>query len=152
MMIAGDLLAMLTGGIFHSAYLATPPVEAERTTVLDLKLRPKVIALLEKYGKEVTFTVSPEPTYDATTGKNTAGSPTLYVKKVSPPEPCKIEFVAGELTQVGDIEVILGAKDLPFTPVLTMPVTIDGVVWKIVAVRPMYSGELIAAYTLHLRK
>ena len=152
MIVSGDLIATVSGGLFKTAYLATAPYESGRTTMLDLKIRASAFNLIAKVGKQVTFTLYPSAAYDPTDGETTKGSPTQYVKKVSPPSAYKEMYIDGEIIRKGDCRVILPAKDLEFTPEVGIEVTIDTVVWKIVGLKPVYSGEQVAAYTLQLRK
>ena len=123
-------------------------------TDLDTRLIPRVLELITKYGKDVTFKTFPSATYTPTTGKTTPGAETDYSEKVTPPEPYEDKFIDGEIVQIGDCRVYLAASGLAFTPEKGMEVEFDaeGITWRIVRIMPVYTGESIAMYGLQLRR
>ena len=81
------------------------------TTVLDTKLLPKVLAVLEKYGRTVTITIETK-TKNWTTGLIETSTATHSVK-CSPPEPLDVRYVPGDVIQHGDMVTLFAAQDLP---------------------------------------
>ena len=123
------------------------------TTALDTTLPPRVLEVVNKYGKTVTITVT-SSTINVALGKIASSSETTYSKKVSPPAPYKSRYIDGTMIQAHDLQCILPASGLGFTPSLSdeMTVTMDSVVWSVKGFDPMYSGDDVAAYRLQLRK
>lgn len=121
-------------------------------TTLDTKLIAEVYTIAQTYGKEVTFQEVGSAVYDPSTGKTTESSITNHAVKVTPPSPYSHRLVDGDLIQVRDVQVTLPAKNLTFTPVQAMQVTIDGEAFDIVEIMPLYSGAQICAYDLQLRQ
>ena len=121
-------------------------------TALDVRLIPKVLEIVERLGKRVTFTVAPPAAYNPDTGEAAQVAAATYSKKVSPPDLYHESLVNGDNIRKGDVRVWLPAGGLEFTPVINASVTIDGTVWTVMDVQPVYSGEKIAIYGLQLRK
>ena len=121
-------------------------------TILDDKLIAEVYNIAQTYGKTVVFQEIGSSVYDPTTGKTTNSSLTNHSVKVTPPSPYSHRLVDGDLIQVRDVQTLLPAKDLTFTPVQGMQVTIDSEVFDIVEIMPLYSGASICGYDLQLRQ
>lgn len=121
-------------------------------TTLDDRLIPRVLEIVKRYGKTVTFTVPGAQAYDPATGKNTITGATTYTKQVTPPQGYSPTLVDKDLADKGDLQVFLPAMGLEFTPNTVMKVTVDGQIYTIVTVGPIYTGERIALYELQLRK
>ena len=121
-------------------------------TALDTKLRPKTVELIEKYGKSVTWTVTSGGTYVPATGSTSGATSTPYTVKVTPPEPYTSKFIDGDTIRVGDALIYLAAQDLAFTPAENQHVTVDGVVWVVVRVNAIYSGDLVCLWEAGLRR
>lgn len=121
-------------------------------TPLDNVLPAKVVEILAKYGKTVTWTVSTGGTVDASAGKIVGATETPHTVKVSPPEPYTSRFIDGDVILAGDAKVVLAAQSLAFTPAAGQKLTIDGEVWRVVAVNRQYSGELVAAWEAQVRR
>jgi hypothetical protein len=121
------------------------------TTVLDATLPAQVVSILATYGKDITFVIKSK-TYDPATGLTTLGTPTNHVLKGSPPYPYSRKFVDGDTVRAEDCMTIIKGDGLAFTPVPGMQVTFDGQTWTSVSVRPYYSGELVAAWEVQLRR
>ena len=121
------------------------------TTVLDDKLPATALALLAKYGTSATFTVE-SLAYAAATGITTPTTTAAYALKISPPAPYSQGLVDGELIRSDDLRTTLAASGLAFTPYIGQKVTFDGKVWSVQEVRPLRSGDLVAAYELRLRR
>tara|TARA_R100000152_G_C6759123_1_gene183034 strand:- start:595 stop:963 length:369 start_codon:yes stop_codon:yes gene_type:complete len=121
-------------------------------TAIDTKLLAEVYTIAETYGKSVVFTVPGSSTYAPSTGKVTEGSVVTHTVNVTPPEQYDRRYVDGELVQARDVQVILPAKNLAFTPDLGMKVTFDSEAFDIVSLNPLYSGTSICAYEVQLRQ
>jgi hypothetical protein len=120
--------------------------------VLDDRLVPKVLEIVQKYGKIVGFVVPTSQTYDPATGTNTVTTPVTYNKKVTPPQNYSSRLIDGQNILAGDCQIFLPASGLTFAPVAGMKVTIASQTWAIVNAGPIYTGESIALYELQLRK
>lgn len=122
-------------------------------TELDNELVPAVQELLDELGRDVTFKVADvSSTYDATTGEGTK-STNNYTVKATPPYPYSDGMVSNGIVQMGDMRMLVAAEDLAFTPEPGDVVTWDtGDVWRTIRVTPIYSGELVCAWELQLRK
>lgn len=120
-------------------------------TSLDTKIRPKVKEILASYGKDVTVQTLSVREYDPTTGDTEESGEEAHVVKASPPWPVDLKYFDETTVEVGDAMIIIAAKDLPFTPANRQRVTIDSRKWHVVRHVPVYSGEQVAAYMLHIR-
>ena len=119
-------------------------------TTLDDKLRPKVVTIIDTYGKSVTFFTGTK-TADLAAG-TVSGGVTQVVVKATPPESYSSALVDGSNIRQGDLKITIAAKDLTFTPIAGQQVTFDSRSFKVVGVMPIYSGDLVAAYTCQLRE
>ena len=120
------------------------------TGALDNIMRPLAQDLIEKFGGSVSYFQTTE-TYDATTGK-TSQTETERTVVITPPQPYNQNRINDTTIQVGDLETMVKALNLGFTPAIGDKVLFDGSRWQVVSVMPLYSGALAAAYTLQLRQ
>lgn len=121
------------------------------TTALDDRLVPRALDTIDRYGKKVVFTVIGTATYDPATGAVTESGKKTYTKKVSPPGAYLDRYVDGDLIRRGDLRCIIAASGLEFTPVNGLQVDFDSKVFRVMSVKPIYSGEQVAVYELQLR-
>ncbi len=121
-------------------------------TTLDDKLVPKTLAIINKFGRDMDFTLPLASSYDPATGTGTESIVTTYIVKASPPIDFEQRYIDGDSVRRGDVRIILAAKGLPFIPVPDMKIKFDNIDFSTIAVLPIYSGELIAAYDLQARK
>lgn len=121
-------------------------------TALDDKLVPKTLAIINKVGRNMDFTLPLASSYDPATGTGTESINTTYTVKASPPIDFEQRYIDGDSVRRGDVRIILAASGLPFTPVPDMKIKFDNIDFSTIAVLPIYSGELIAAYDLQARK
>jgi len=125
------------------------------STALDLSLGATVVNLIARLGKTVSFTVKTVGAYDETTGHAAESDPVVYSKKVSPPDKYDRRLVDGHTIQKDDLKVIVPGKDLEWNPltlaVSNIVVTIDGKLFNVIKVTPIYSGDDVAAYEYQLR-
>lgn len=120
-------------------------------TALDLTLPATALAVLTEFGKNVTFSVTSGGTNSPSTGAVTGATTTTYTVKAYP-YPYEARYVDGDVVQVGDAKLILAASGLAFTPAPGQSVTIDAAVWRVIAANAIYSGELVAAWELQVRR
>ncbi len=71
---------------------------------------------------------------------------------VTPPAPYASKFIDGDTIRAGDAQVFLAAQGLAFTPAPLQRVTIDGDVWTVVSANAIYSGDLVCAWEVGLRR
>jgi hypothetical protein len=72
--------------------------------------------------------------------------------KASPPAPYNQELVDGDMIRDDDVNMIIAAQGLTWTPAIGWAVTIDAVAFKIMSVKKFYSGASVAAYEMQLRR
>lgn len=119
-------------------------------TAIDTRLRQKAVSLVAKYGKLVSF-AQPSDSYEPDTGIVVTSTKT-YSRKITPPTPFSSRYIDGKNILQGDTQCYLPALDLGFTPVIGTKVTIDSIIFGVVQVSPVYSGEQIAIFELQLRR
>jgi len=117
-------------------------------TVLDTVLVPKVEVILNKYGIQATYFSTPLRVYNPATGNVLVGDNTGVLVTVSPPQQFSKKF-DGENVRYDD----LGVYMLPsIIPEVGNKLEVNAVTYQIIMVFPLYTGLLIAAYKLQLRK
>lgn len=122
-------------------------------TRLDTKLAiNRVPALIEKYGRLVDFVVPSSTVHNAETGEVTVTPGTTYPIKATPPDKYDSRLINGDTVRADDSFILIKGQGLPFTPTLIMRVEFDSLKWNITHITPIYSGELIAAFQLRLRR
>jgi len=131
-------LAMQTGGVVAEETI-TP-------TALDLKIQPQVKKILDDYGKEITF-YQKSSTYNPSTGEGTV-TETSKVEKCIPPYQVEKKFITGDIKST---DLMTGLVPQNWKPKLTDRAVIDGRDYSIMAVQPIYTGELIGLFLLVLR-
>ena len=121
---------------------------------LDSTFLPLAERLINDFGKVVIFTEKSLPDdYDRDLGEVIPAAPAqTFTAKVSPPDSYNKFFVDGDLIRVGDLKVLLSNQGNSFIPEEGWTITLDNSDFKIVNVKPFYSGELIAVWELRLRQ
>lgn len=119
-------------------------------TELDDELLPAVAEIVTDLGKEITV-VEDTMVYDPVTG-STAHVTTPHTVLCTPPAGYNQILVDGDIIRMDDLKVLLSAELISFVPKIGWKVIIDGVTWSILHVRPIFSGELVCALGLHLRR
>lgn len=120
-------------------------------TALDLRLRPKVLNILETRGATARFYVNQSSVYDVAVGDVVAGGVESFDLKVSPPSPAdKTVDIGGVQTQV--LVCIVAAMGMEFVPSIGQRMDLDSQSYFIVSVNAVRSGEQVAAYELTLRQ
>jgi len=122
------------------------------STKLDIKLAAVAKKIIAKHGKNVVIKTFGTDSYDRSTGVTTRSSPTNHTVKASPPEKFDDKYIDDDLVKESDCFVYVARQDLVPTLIKGLEVTFDSVTWKIERIIPLYSGEDIAAYQLHLRQ
>lgn len=120
-------------------------------TALDVSLFAAATAIIEKYGKALVFKVPGEIVTDQINGIQEQVGVVAHSVKCSPPDEFTEEYPPLVQARPGDLMTII-PRQTEFTPDLGMVVEFDSMIWRVVGLRPLYSGELIAATELHLRK
>ncbi len=122
---------------------------------LDNNLTQVAINLINKFGKDVVYTnrVYNEPTDTeiAEGDLSATSSDTDHSIVISPPEPFDVAMINGNTVRTGDTNCFIQGQDVSFSPNISDSLAIDGKVYTVVDFAPLYSGNLIAAYNLHLR-
>ena len=128
-------------------------VISANATAMDEKFIPMALRMIEKFGKTVEIKIYPDAVYGPTTGETAVGGYVRYVKKIIPPYPYEQKYIDGDIVQQGDLQTGIAGSGLGFTPEPGLTkITIDTLVWNIVNMKPIYSGEQIAMFQLQLRK
>lgn len=123
------------------------------TTALDTQFAALVPEILAEFGKDVVFTEAAVPgDFDPTTGRTTQSSPATYTVKSAPPAQYEQDYVNGNTIQQGDLRLMIAGSGQSFVPKVGQKVTFDSLVFRAVAVTPIYSGESIAAWEVQVRQ
>jgi hypothetical protein len=101
----------------------------------------------------VTYTRTPESSYEPTDGEESVETPTTSTPKVSPPSPFESKYVDDSTVLQDDLTTLISALDLGFIPdPKTDTITFRSTVYRIVPpVKTISGGDEDAAYRLHLR-
>ncbi len=124
--------------------------------ILDLKVNPKVVTALNKYGRDLVLRVYPSEVVDPVTSTTTPGTPTDHTVKGSPPVSYEAQYIDGESIKVGDAYVVIlpsdvNGQDLSSITIPGLEVRIDSKVWRTVSVETFIPNVDVAAYLLQLR-
>lgn len=118
-------------------------------TALDDRLVPRVKALIERFGKLLTFTIE-ETSFDAAAGATVVNDRRLESVRCSPPAQFMIEAAGGTAKLSESLETYLPAQGLSFEPKVGMVVSFDGRDRKVLGVGKVYTGEAIAVFRLEV--
>jgi hypothetical protein len=111
---------------------------------------PLANQLIGDFGKTVTYKQRAS-SFDPSTGK-TSFTETASSAIIAPPEPYKQNRIDGSTIQNGDAMTSVAGSAISFVPEIGDRVLMNGVDWNVVAVNPVFSGELVAMYELQLRQ
>ena len=117
---------------------------------LDTKARATADKLIGKFGKQVTLTRVTEGTYNPATGDMSAGSTTTQTVAALVKDFNGIKLLIGAV-QRGDTKVSIAALNAT-EPQIGDTITIDSLVYNVLAVKSIWSGEKTAIYELQVRK
>ena len=117
-------------------------------TELDLEIPGLATELIEEYGKAVVFVNSAIPTYDPATGNaaQAAQGSAPNVKAII--EPDKGQALRMGLVEGADYKLTIAAEALPGGVSTEDKISFDQATFRVVNVKPTYSGELIALYEI----
>lgn len=101
-------------------------------------------------GVTMTYRTSEMGAFDPATQKSVE-TLTNFTIKGSPPFPFEDRLIDGDTIQVSDLQTILAARDLTFTPDVNGVIIFKSLEYRILRVRPLFSDENEAAWMLHLR-
>ena len=85
------------------------------TQALDTKFAAKAIQLVNRFGRNTTFTV-PSGTYDPATGSFTGVSADPKVWKATAPSEYELKYVDGTTVLMGDAQMTVAASGITFAP------------------------------------
>jgi hypothetical protein len=109
--------------------------------------------LLNLFGTSATLEYgATDSALDPLTGVVTPGTAVSDTLTAAPPEPFTVMEREGTVIKEGDLKTIVKAYGLTGEPPVGAKVTLYGVVYRVVWVGPIYSGDEVSAYTLALRK
>lgn len=116
---------------------------------LDTRARNTAEKMIKKFGKVITLSRITNGNYDPATGDMPASSAVdLSVKSLI--KDCKpFEFTSGTI-ETGDKKVTLAALNLS-QPSVGDKVTIDTVIYSVISVKTIWSGELAVMFELQVR-
>jgi hypothetical protein len=127
-------------------------------TATDDRLGLLAYRIIEKFGDDATFNETPGTGYVPGTGENPQGTLRTWTRKLAPPwavshfwRPDNVELgdavsVVARWRPPTDVEAVL------FDPKPNYRVTWQSVKYIINRVEPLWSGQLIAAWMLYMRK
>lgn len=119
-------------------------------TELDGELPQDVFETIEEIGVAASFSIVVK-TRDPVAGTVTAVDNGTASRKVTPPVGYDKEFVDGTSVLATDEYVLVAALNLPFTIEEGMEISLVGGTRRVESIKPLRSGELVAAYQLQLR-
>ena len=121
-------------------------------TELDLEIPGLAAELIEEYGKVVTFANSAIPAYDTASGiAAPAGQgAALSVKAIV--EADKGQALRMGLVEGADFKLTIAAQSLSAGVSTEDKITVDGTAFRVVTVKPVLSGELIALYEIWIAR
>ena len=126
-------------------------------TPLDLSLAPKIKALIDKHGIAATYRSEAEvaaydpSTFDPEASPDHATSTSDTVVVSTPTLGYESADIDGTVVQIADTYVFI-YDYTEFTPATDDSFIIVGQTWRVVNTEAFYTGELIAAWKLQLRK
>lgn len=127
-------------------------------TAYDTRLRSLANRMILRFGTSATL-IRANETFDDVTNKMVAGSPTNYPLTISPPTFAEIQEVDGERVLATDMFCFTPAANAGGTNIAGLPPNTDkdtllfmSETYRLVGFNPIYSGDAVAAYELHLRK
>lgn len=120
-------------------------------TTLDKILPGLAERLIDKFGAGASLEIVTK-TDDLASGK-VSESVVATPVNITPTEPFAIGQIDGTLVQAGDLITLAAAQGLSTAPVANRDrLVFASETWQVVAVDPVYSGDSVAAYRLHLRR
>lgn len=125
------------------------------TGALDTLALNQGLALLSKFGKALTLSRTTVGTYDpdslTTAAGSTLTSPAYGIIDAYSLQGFGSAYQQG-LVHTGDQKALVAAKGLTFDPAEGDTLTVGGVIWTVVRVQPIWSGEKVALWDLQVRR
>lgn len=122
------------------------------TAELDPVLVPVALDLIDRFGFDMEMTVKAEGTYDPATGTTSGQTETTTTRKGSPPIGYESKFIDGDHIRMGDVQIFVAGSGLAITPIVGMKIVFLTETWHAISIKRLYSGLLIAAWDIQLRK
>lgn len=119
-------------------------------TALDTRARATALRLLDKYGKAVTLSRVTEGSYNPSTGETSSEVVVIATVDALIEDYKGIDYISGDI-QMTDRRVTIPASG-NVEPEPNDRLTIDAVVYTIVSVTTVWSGELPALFVMQVRK
>jgi hypothetical protein len=105
--------------------------------------------LSDELGKSLVFetvTKTGDPTTGIVTESNSVSN-TIVAAIFNAEE----KYVDGDLIRKGDLQTVLPAQSIAFTPIKGMKVTFDSETWETVRVDKIWADEFVVAYMVFMR-
>lgn len=117
---------------------------------LDATARPLALKLINKYGATITYTTVTAGSYNPATSTATPSEASASVKAV-------VETYSGvtffsNLITAGDKKLTVPASSFAAEPKPGDKITLDSLVYTVIAVKQIFSGALAAIYEIAARK
>jgi hypothetical protein len=113
-------------------------------------LLPGVAELTQALGKSITFQTVVK-TGNPATGAVSESSAADHVV-VAPIFNVEERYLKGDLIRDSDMQTIVAAQGLTFTPVRGMRVTVGSEIWETIRIDPIYADTEVVAYLIFLRR
>ena len=120
---------------------------------LDAPARKLSVKLIEKFGKQITLRFVSAGAYDPDTLSSAITPTDQTVRAII--EQYRARFQMGETgsaVREGDRQAWIAAKGLTRAPTTADRVVIDSEEYEILNLDPVYSGDQVAIYALHVRR
>lgn len=121
------------------------------TTALDTEIALAVAEVLAEVGVTMTVRTRANEVINTQESTVTDDTPDEHTITTSPIIDYDDKFVDNEIILAGDSYIIIGGSP-PFDPETLSEVIFQSVTWTIMRIKKHYSGDLVGAYELHLRK
>lgn len=119
------------------------------STTVDLRLVPKVKALIERYGAAAQL-VRPAQDYDPSIATTASERNDTYSVKATPPSPFKKGFLGGETSDHSGLSTLVAASGLAIVPKAGDRFVLGAASYRVVTVGPIHSGDDVCAYLLEV--
>lgn len=115
------------------------------------EMRDLAVELIDDdLGAVMTYQTSSIGAFDPATQKATETLANFTIKG-APTFLFDEHMIDGDTIRISDLQTILSARDLTFTPDISGVIIFSSVTYRILRVRPLFSDENEAAWWLHLR-
>lgn len=123
------------------------------TTELDTVFVPLADELLDSFGTLATFkVVTSGGVYTPGSSSATTEVTSDVAWKIVPPWVYPAYLIDGDLIRAGDMQTLIAAQGITFTPLVKQVAVFASVSWRIISVEPIRSGDSVCSYMLQLRR